>query len=62
MRNTGNAVSQENVELAADSMRSRERGLHTEFEQRMSDDALGRLLDPEIEWVPVTESLLGVDS
>ena len=32
-----------------------------EFEQRMSDDALSRFLDPEIEWVPVTESLLAVD-
>ena len=24
--------------------------------------ALGRFLDPEIEWIPVTESLLAVDS
>lgn len=37
-------------------------GSAQEFEQRMSDDALGRFLDPEIEWVPVTESLLAVDS
>jgi ketosteroid isomerase-like protein len=63
MRDTGNAVSQENVELV--------RRLHAElasegstqkFEQRMSDDALGRFLDPEIEWIPVTDSLLAVDS
>jgi hypothetical protein len=62
-RDTGNAVSQENVELV--------RGLYAELasegstqeiEQRMSDDALRRFLDPEIEWVPVTESLLAVDS
>jgi ketosteroid isomerase-like protein len=45
------------VLLAAVELRSIQ-----EFEQRMSDDALGRFLDPEIEWVPVTESLLAVDS
>jgi ketosteroid isomerase-like protein len=28
----------------------------------MAADALGRFLDPEIEWVPATESLLAVDS
>ena len=33
-----------------------------EFEQRLTDDALGRFLDPGIEWVPVSHSLLAVDS
>src|SRR5215217_7350209 len=37
-------------------------GFTQDFEQRMSDDALARFLHPEIEWVPVTESLLAVDS
>jgi ketosteroid isomerase-like protein len=62
MRDTGNAVSQDvelvrrlYAELASE-------GSTQEFEQRVSDDALGRVLDPEIEWVPVTESLLAVDS
>jgi ketosteroid isomerase-like protein len=63
LRDTGDAVSHENVELV--------RRLYAElasegstqvFEQRMSDHALARFLDPEIEWVPVTESLLAVDS
>jgi ketosteroid isomerase-like protein len=56
-------VSQENVELV--------RGLYAElasegsvqeFEQRMSDDALGRFFDPEVEWVPVADSVQAVDS
>jgi ketosteroid isomerase-like protein len=63
MRDTGNAVSQENVELVRRLYAElASEGSTQEFEQRMSDDALGRLLDPEIEWVPVTESLLAVDS
>ena len=28
----------------------------------MTDEALGRFLDPSIEWVPVTDSVLAVDS
>jgi len=56
-------VSEENVELV--------RGLYVEltsessardFERRLTDDALGRFLDPEIEWVPVSHSLLAVES
>jgi ketosteroid isomerase-like protein len=56
-------VSQENIDLV--------RGLYAElasessiqeFELRLTDDALGRFLDPEIEWVPVSHSLLAVDS
>ena len=63
MRDTGNAVSQENVELVRRLYAElASEGSTQEFEQRMSDDALGRLLDPEIEWVPMTESLLAVDS
>jgi ketosteroid isomerase-like protein len=59
----GNAVSQENVELVRRLYAElASEGSTQEFEQRMSDDALGRFLDPEIEWVPVTESLLAVDS
>src|SRR5215213_7701199 len=59
----GNAVSQENVELVRRRYAElASEGSSKEFEQRMSDDALGRFLDPEIEWIPVTESLLAVDS
>ena len=59
----GNAVSQESVELVRRLYAElASEGSTREFEQRMSDDALGRFLDPEIEWVPVTESLLAVDS
>jgi ketosteroid isomerase-like protein len=63
MRDTGNAVSQENVELVRRLYAElASEGSTQEFEQRMSDHALGRFLDPEIEWVPVPESLLAVDS
>jgi len=63
MRDTATAVSEENVELVRRLYAELAReGSTQEFEQRMSDDALGRFLDPEIEWVPVTESLLAVDS
>jgi ketosteroid isomerase-like protein len=37
-------------------------GSTREFEQRMTDEALGRFLDPGIEWVPVAHSLLAVES
>jgi ketosteroid isomerase-like protein len=56
-------VSQETIDLV--------RGLYAElasesstqeFERRLTDDALRRFLDPEIEWVPVSHSLLAVDS
>jgi ketosteroid isomerase-like protein len=56
-------VSQENVELVRRLYAElASEGSTQEFAQRMSDDALGRFLDPEIEWVPVTESPLAVDS
>ena len=62
MRDTGNAVSQENVKLVRRLYAElASEGSTQEFEQRMSDDALGRFLNPEIEWVPVNESLLAVD-
>jgi hypothetical protein len=62
MRDTGNAVSQENVEPVRRLYAELAKEGTQEFERRMSDDALGRFLVPEIEWVPVTESLLAVDS
>jgi len=62
MRDTDNEVSGENVdvvrrlyaELASE-------GSPREFEERLTDEALSRFLDPGIEWVPVTDSLLAVD-
>jgi ketosteroid isomerase-like protein len=56
-------VSQENVELV--------RGLFAELatairleevEQRLSDEVLTEFLDPEVEWIPIAQSLLAVDS
>jgi ketosteroid isomerase-like protein len=56
-------VSRENVELVrrlyAELLSD---GSAQEFEQRMTDEALGRFLDPGIEWVPVMHSLLAADS
>jgi ketosteroid isomerase-like protein len=37
-------------------------GSPQEFEQRLTDEALSQLLDPGIEWVPVSHSLLAVES
>jgi ketosteroid isomerase-like protein len=63
MRETGNAVSQENVDLVRRLYAElASEGSTREFERRMSDEALGLFLDPEIEWVPVTESLLAAES
>jgi ketosteroid isomerase-like protein len=56
-------VSRENVELVRRLYAElTSEGSPQEFEQRMSDDALGRFLDPQIEWVPATESVLALDS
>ncbi len=56
-------MSQENVDLIRRLYAElASEGSTREIGQRMSDDALGRFLDPEIEWVPVSESLLAVDS
>jgi hypothetical protein len=50
MRDTGTAMSQENVELVRRLYAElASEGSTQEFEQRMSDDALGRFLDPQIE-------------
>ena len=63
MRDTGNEVPQKNVELVRRLYAGlASEGSPQEFEQRLTDDALRRFLDPGIEWVPVTESLLAVDS
>jgi ketosteroid isomerase-like protein len=56
-------VSQENVELVRRLYAElASAGSPQEFEQRLSDDALSAFLDPGIEWVPPTQSLLAVDS
>ena len=63
MRETGNEVSRENAELVRRLYAElASEGFTQEFVQRLTDDALGRFLDPGIEWVPVTHSLLAVDS
>jgi ketosteroid isomerase-like protein len=56
-------VSQENVELVRRLYAALARwGPTREFEQRLTDDALRAFLDPAIEWLPVTRSLLAVES
>jgi ketosteroid isomerase-like protein len=56
-------VSKENVELARRLYAElASEGSRQEFEQRLTDEALSRFLDPTIEWVPVTDSVLAVDS
>jgi ketosteroid isomerase-like protein len=37
-------------------------GSTRDVEQRLTDDALSAVLDPDIEWIPPTESLMAVDS
>jgi ketosteroid isomerase-like protein len=56
-------VSRENVELVRRLYAElASEGATQEFMQRLTDDALARFLDPDIEWVPVDHSLLAVDS
>lgn len=56
-------MSEENVELVRRLYAElASEGSGAEFERRMTDKALGRFLDPEIEWVPVRHSVLAVDS
>ena len=56
-------MSQENVELVRRLYAElASAGSAQEFERRLSDDALSAFLDPRIEWVPPTQSLLAVDS
>jgi ketosteroid isomerase-like protein len=63
MRETGNQVSKENVDLVRRLYAElASEGSTREFEQRLIDDTLSRFLDPGVEWVPVTDSLLAVDS
>jgi ketosteroid isomerase-like protein len=63
MRDTGSEVSEENVELVRRLYAELgSEGSGQDFERRLTDDALSRFLDPGIEWLPDTESLLAVDS
>jgi ketosteroid isomerase-like protein len=56
-------VSEENVELVRRLYAElASEGSPREFEQRLTDEALSRFLDPRIEWAPVADSLLAVDS
>jgi ketosteroid isomerase-like protein len=59
----GKAVSEENVELVRRLYAElASEGPTHEFEQRLTDDALSRFFVPGIEWVPVSQSLLAVES
>jgi hypothetical protein len=63
MRDTGHAVSRENVELVRRLYAElASEGSTHEFDRRLTDDALSRFLDPGIEWIPVSHSLLAVES
>jgi ketosteroid isomerase-like protein len=63
VRDTGSEVPEENVELVRRLYAElASEGSPREFEQRLTDDALSRFLDPEIEWVPISDSLLAVES
>ena len=56
-------VSRENVELVRRLYAElASEGATQEFVQRLTDDALSPFLDPGIEWLPVTHSVLAVDS
>jgi ketosteroid isomerase-like protein len=63
MRDTGNEVPEENVELVRRLYAElASEGSTHEFEGRLTDDALSRFLDAGIEWVPVSHSVLAVES
>lgn len=56
-------MSDENVELVRRLYAAlASEGSSREFERRLTDEALGQFLDPQIEWLPVPDSLLAVDS
>ena len=56
-------MTEENVELARRLYAElANEGSGRDFERRLTDEVLGRFLDPGIEWVPVPDSLLAVDS
>jgi ketosteroid isomerase-like protein len=63
MRDTATDVSRENIELVRRLYGElASEGSTPEFEQRLTDEALGHFLDPAIEWVAVAHSLLAVES
>ena len=56
-------MSVENVELVRRLYAAlASEGSVREFERRLTDEALSPFLDPRIEWLPVPDSLLAVDS
>ena len=56
-------MTRENVELVRRLYAElASKGYTDEFEQRLTDDSLSRFLAPEIEWVPLSQSLLAVES
>jgi ketosteroid isomerase-like protein len=61
-RNTGQ-VSREDVELVRQLYAELAGGdSPRELERRLTDDVLAAFLDPAIEWIPVSESLLADDT
>ena len=63
MGDTDSEVSDENVELVRRFYAAlASEGSGREFDRRLTDEALSRFLDPRIEWLPVADSLLAVDS
>jgi ketosteroid isomerase-like protein len=63
MRDTGTEMSRANVELVRRLYGElASEGSALEFERRLTDEALGRFLDPGIEWVPVAHSVQAVES
>ena len=56
-------MSEENVELVRRLYAElASEGSSRDFEQRLTDEALNRFLDPSIEWLPVSDSVLAVES
>jgi len=56
-------MSQENVELVRRLYSElASEGSSRDFDQRLTDEALDRFLHPSIEWLPVSDSVLAVDS
>jgi ketosteroid isomerase-like protein len=56
-------MSQENIELVRRLYGElASEGSAPEFERRLTDEALGQFLDPEIEWVPVAHSLQAIET
>ena len=56
-------MSVENVELVRRLYAElASEGSSREFERRLTDAALSRFLDPQVEWLPVPDSLLAAES